>query len=72
MKKLMSATLVALAIFGFADADARGYRHEAKCKIHVVEVTEQLKIIIDGVGLTKGNKEPTVLLGGFKLEHDSS
>ncbi len=70
MKKLLSATLFALVAFGFADADARWYRHEAKCKIHMVEVTDELKLIIDGVGLTKWNKEPTVLLGGVELEVD--
>ena len=70
MKKLLSATLVALAAFGFVDADARGYRHEAKCKIHMVEVTDEPRLIIDGVGLMKWNNVPNVFFGGIELEVD--
>ena len=76
MNKLIGATLVALAAFGFADADADDdddssrYRHRAKCKILAVEVTDEPRLIIDGVGLRKSKFGPTVSFGGIELVVD--
>ena len=72
LKNLLSVALVATVVFGAAEADASYYyRHSPKCKVLTVEVTAESKLIIEGQGLTKWDRIPTVSFGGAEVPVDS-
>ena len=81
VKKLLSATLIAIAAFGFAttvamagddddDHDKWNKRHHrGECKVLMANVVGDT-LVIDGTGLTKRSRVPKVQFGGVELVVD--